>query len=816
MIPSSRHRASIAIPFLVASLLAPGPVLAASAASGSTGPGVVVAGVLALGAGETFETGVVRPSAFIVRGLDVQEIALPPGLDGVDLVGKPVRGHGHRRGDRVELDSLAAETGDADSGAGATAGTTVLASGSTATASEGRSIRVAIINFNFSNDRRVPYSNAAVAATAFGGGRSAAGFYAETTQGQLQVSGQVFGWYTIGASNAGCQLTTWASQARAAAARNGVNLSAFGYIAYSFPRVSGCSFGGHAIVGGRHSWLNGYATSVYVVSHELGHNLGLWHARARACRNDAGTRVALSTRCTRHEYGDLFDMMGSNSRQLNAAHRRGIGALPDSAIRYVRTTTTLTLSRAGSGSGIRLIRIPRSSAPGQFFDLEFRPNAGMFDQLGSSTTNRGVLVHLDTTYTAATDLLDMTPATATFADAALVSGRSWKHPIDRVTIGVGAVAGNTIRVTITFGPDLHAPSAPGSLTATPTSTSVGLAWTPAWDNVAVAGYRLYRNGSAIATLSPGTSSYVDRNLRTETRYDYALRAFDAAGRVGPAATVSATTLPPDTNPPSAPSWFRATPGESSVALAWGPATDDEGGVAGYQVRRDGTIVQRVGATTRSLTLDELAPGTYTVSVAAVDLAGNVGPAVTRTITIWGPDAEAPSAPASLWVDVDDGLVNVRWTAASDDVRVAGYRIWRDDTLVSEVGAWTRSWLDDALEPGSYTYAVAAFDEAGNVGPARTVTATIRPPDVTAPTAPTALRVDAQRNRSVRLTWEPASDDVGVVLYRVYRDGRLVDETSSRTCWDRPGRGSYVYVVIAIDAAGNESPPSDPLEVEIGG
>jgi chitodextrinase len=65
-----------------------------------------------------------------------------------------------------------------------------------------------------------------------------------------------------------------------------------------------------------------------------------------------------------------------------------------------------------------------------------------------------------------------------------------------------------------------------------------------------------------------------------------------------------------------------------------------------------------------------------------------------------------------------------WSAASDNVSVAGYRVWRDGTLVDTVT--TINWTDQTVTSrGTYTYWVAAYDAAGNVSPnSNTVTVTI--------------------------------------------------------------------------------------------
>ncbi len=59
--------------------------------------------------------------------------------------------------------------------------------------------------------------------------------------------------------------------------------------------------------------------------------------------------------------------------------------------------------------------------------------------------------------------------------------------------------------------DTTPPTAPTALTATPASTTqINLAWNPSSDNVSVAGYKVFRNGTQVGT--PGTTLFQDTGL----------------------------------------------------------------------------------------------------------------------------------------------------------------------------------------------------------------------------------------------------------------------------------------------------------------
>jgi len=64
---------------------------------------------------------------------------------------------------------------------------------------------------------------------------------------------------------------------------------------------------------------------------------------------------------------------------------------------------------------------------------------------------------------------------------------------------------------------------------------------PSFDNVGVAGYKIFRNGVQVATSSG--AAYQDTGLSPATLYKYTIAAFDAAGNTSmQSAPASATTL----------------------------------------------------------------------------------------------------------------------------------------------------------------------------------------------------------------------------------------------------------------------------------
>jgi hypothetical protein len=88
------------------------------------------------------------------------------------------------------------------------------------------------------------------------------------------------------------------------------------------------------------------------------------------------------------------------------------------------------------------------------------------------------------------------------------------------------------------------------------------------------------------------------------------------------------------------------------------------------------------------------------------------------------------------------------------------------------------------------------------------------PDVTAPTAPTGLAA-TRSGTTVTLTWRAATDDRGVVAYRVYAGNKLVQTVTATTATLKAAAGkTATYAVTALDAAGNESAKSATVKVAV--
>jgi hypothetical protein len=111
-----------------------------------------------------------------------------------------------------------------------------------------------------------------------------------------------------------------------------------------------------------------------------------------------------------------------------------------------------------------------------------------------------------------------------------------------VTVNNNTTTSANVSVTVNNGAsDTQAPTVPTNLAATAVSSSqINLTWTASTDNLAVAGYRIYRGGVQVNTSA--TNSYSDTGLTASTAYTYTVAAYDAVPNVSAQSSgASATT-----------------------------------------------------------------------------------------------------------------------------------------------------------------------------------------------------------------------------------------------------------------------------------
>jgi hypothetical protein len=280
--------------------------------------------------------------------------------------------------------------------------------------------------------------------------------------------------------------------------------------------------------------------------------------------------------------------------------------------------------------------------------------------------------------------------------------------------------------------DSEAPSAPSQLLATSiTLTAVSLAWQPATDNIGVVEYRLYERVRANPYLwlwilrlrdIVATEATID-GLEPGSLHRYAVIALDAAGNESARSSILQlyTYQAPATYHP-------ISQGEQIYAIVGEPFR--------YQVAALGvpapTFTLMVGPV--GMTVDEQSglvawlpaegdEGSVTTTVRAANLVGDDEHTVSFPVHPAGTDLTPPGPVANLTAsDLTERGATLHWTAAVDNVGVAGYRIIAQVAghgqglfLAADTGAPVTTFVVATLQPGvSYRLWVAGYDTAGNV------------------------------------------------------------------------------------------------------
>lgn len=298
-----------------------------------------------------------------------------------------------------------------------------------------------------------------------------------------------------------------------------------------------------------------------------------------------------------------------------------------------------------------------------------------------------------------------------YSDNSLNPGTQYSFSISALDLaGNVSALSSALLVTTLVSTDTTAPSTPTNLVAiSRTGSTITLGWNPSTDNSGVAGYNVFRDGVLRATVN--VTTYSDINLISGLLYQFAVRAFDTAGNQSIPALLTVST--PDTISPSVPTGLQSLSiTATSVNLGWNASTDNIG-VSTYNVYRNGNLVGNTASTTYSNT--GLTSGqSYNFAVRAMDASGNLSN-LSTLISVNTPDTIIPSAPASISATASSTTtVNVSWAAATDNVGISSYNVYRNSNLVGNTTAL--SFTDNGLTSSTtYSYTVRAIDLAGNLG-----------------------------------------------------------------------------------------------------
>lgn len=246
--------------------------------------------------------------------------------------------------------------------------------------------------------------------------------------------------------------------------------------------------------------------------------------------------------------------------------------------------------------------------------------------------------------------------------------------------------------------------------------------------------------------------------------------------------------------------FAVTPisGRTPVAVSFnGVASNDSAGtITSYGWDFDNNGTNDASGLTASTTYTNTGSSavTYTAKLTIVGPSGSTS--TTRTITV--------HPASSFGIEVENGTSSQRYQQSGGTVTLTavappGGGTFQGWSIVTGAG----SFSSGSISPTTFTMGSADTIVRANYGS-----------DTTPPTTPGNLEHSELKPKSVSLVWRASTDNIGVTGYRIFDGPTLIGATTDLvfTVTGLTANTQYSYTVRAVDAAGNQSDPSNSLNV----
>jgi len=205
-----------------------------------------------------------------------------------------------------------------------------------------------------------------------------------------------------------------------------------------------------------------------------------------------------------------------------------------------------------------------------------------------------------------------------------------------------------------------------------------LSWNPSSDNVKTTSYKIYRDQAQIDMIFASDTTYYDFDVAGGKTYTYSVSAGDAVGNWSALSNLTVNT----------PNIIVTSSASSSV-------TSQSSSISSAQTSSIGSSTSSVRSSTSSVQISSTASSLAQSSAAA--------------------DTTIPAQPSQVTkLNAFSTQVDISWTAATDNIGVTAYRVYRDGALLGTLTSSTLSYSDKTVSPDmSYWYGVSAGDAAGN-------------------------------------------------------------------------------------------------------
>ncbi len=470
------------------------------------------------------------------------------------------------------------------------------------------------------------------------------------------------------------------------------------------------------------------------------------------------------------------------------------------------------------------------------------PSPGVMDIVNKSKEN-------DQRFGFALFAADLSPAVAQalalrFTDKQVLKNEKYLY---RIMVVRGAPDYDTLRGSLFVAPELQELPKPIDLMAEFKGTLVELRWDVSFFAGTYTAYRVERshNGEAFKPLTDQplvsvTQRQVDPRFFyfTDTtsanqRYAYQVRGLTPFGEWGPPSDpVEGTATPEVSDIPHLTRYESAD--NRTIDLTWEFDSTLHTAIKGFDVVRAPLPTRPFTSVANGLlppsarTFTDPTPGySNYYKVIAVDQNGRTYPSMVHFAALV--DSIPPAAPVGLKGQISqDGVVTLTWVPNSEE-DIYGYRIYRGNILKEEFFQITREPIKripyyDTIHLKTLNknihYQVMAIDQVQNYSKLSAVL-TLRLPDQVPPVAPIFLPPRATKE-GAQLQWMPGgSEDVshydlyrrvgGTQWEKIQSVPHTADSVFSAIDSKLAEGKTVAYTVVAVDSAGLESPPAEPVK-----
>jgi len=327
----------------------------------------------------------------------------------------------------------------------------------------------------------------------------------------------------------------------------------------------------------------------------------------------------------------------------------------------------------------------------------------------------------------------------------------------------------------------------------------------------------------LASVSNATSSgAIVGSLAPVTTYYFQVVALDRLGTPSAPSNTAVATTEPSILPPGSVSVALVT--STTATLHWVPST----GAVSYEVQESSSLggpffaVAPVSSSTRGATVGGLSPGAaYYFQVVAIDASGarsepsNTAMAITTVPT---PEAPRIAAPTRLVaVAMSASAIALSWGASDGATAYVPYMSTSRSGpyTATDSTAGTSATITGLSPSTTYYFQVVAIDASGNQSaPSNTASAATS----SALTAPSVV-VTNVGPRAVGLRWTPVPGATSYVVAQAttasgpFTPSALIEARGNEAAVTAlTPTTTYYFQVTAVDAAGNQGPPSTPVAV----